>query len=94
MPSLKQGLLSLAVEQPAIPVLLALGFELLEGSDWHAPNGKAAKITPSGQLEFCFTNPEAGIFLRSGPFPVKDAANAYDLLSTTFLYLRPRGSTS
>ena len=94
MPSSKQELLPLTVDHPAAKVLSALGFEWLEGSAWHAPHGKAAKVTPSGQLEFCFTNPELGVFLRAGPFPHVDAANAYDLLATTFLYLRPRSSTS
>ena len=94
MPSSKQEFLPLTVDHPAAKLLTALGFELLEGSDWHAPHGKAAKITPSGQIEFCFTNPEAGIYLRSGPFPTTDAAHVYDLLATTFLYLRPRRATS
>lgn len=81
-------------KQPAFAVLSALGFEVLEGSEWHRPNGRGAKITASGQIEFCFTNPEAGIFLRSGPFPAADASNAYDLISTTFLYLCPRRKAS
>lgn len=92
-----QGLLPFSIvsdPQPAFATLSALGFEILEGSDWHKPNGKAAKITTSGQIEFCFTNPEAGIFLRSGPFPAQDASNAYDLISTTFLYLCPRHKAS
>jgi hypothetical protein len=94
MPFSKQESLPLTVDHPAAKVLAVLGFEILEGSDWHAPHGKAAKITPSGQIEFCFTNPDVGIFLRSGPFAVSDAANVYDLLSTTFLYLGPRRATS
>lgn len=97
MPSSKQGFLHLNSNtpdaHPAIATLSALGFEHLEGSDWHKPVGKAAKITPAGQIEFCFTNPEAGIFLRSGPFSATDAALAYDLISTTFLYLCPRRKT-
>ena len=81
-------------KQPAFATLSSLGFEILEGSDWHKPNGQAAKITPSGQIEFCFTNPAAGVFLRAGPFIAAEAANAYDLISTTFLYLCPRRKAS
>lgn len=88
MPSEKQESFDLGDRQPALSVLFALGFEHLSGNEYHKVGGQAAHVTRTGEVEFCFTNPDKGFAIKAGPFKADFAAINHDVLTTAIRYLR------